>query len=397
MTQQLTLVELESYDAGARRSGSQRRFLCPLCGDGKPRDAAHRSLAVNSCTGAWTCHRCGARGLLKEFWTERPPQTRRQRAQTELARAFALPPREKPPESQPEATEATWRGWWEASAPLIHRYGTTGAAYVESRGIAADVAHNAEARYSTNFYGRRAVLFPITDRAGALVALNGRFVEGSANPKTQTAGKKSNGVFATPGALESNLIAVCEGPFDALSLWLCGIPAIALIGTSWPEWLPSALAFRSVLIATDADESGDKAASTLEEALLSRGARTFRLRPRGAKDWSEILVRRGADALRAHLAAFASTTEDQTREAAALELARQGRTQAAQFVASLICETLRREKLKIILRNPAAYVQPVATWGVLPDEIVIPADMPNDEASIRACIDTQRIPAANVA
>jgi len=241
------------------------------------------------------------------------------------------------------------------------------------------------------------VLFPIIDRAGALVALNGRFVEAEANPKTQTAGKKSNGVLATPGALESNLIAVCEAPFDALALWLCGIPSVALVGTNWPEWLPSALAFRSVLIATDADKSGDDAAAKLEATLLARGTRTFRLRPRGAKDWNEALELRGADVLRAHLAAFASAAEDQKREVAALEMARQGRAQAAQFVASLICETLRRERLKIRLLKPVASVSSMATWGALPDVVVIPADIPNDEESIRACIDAQRVPVADVA
>ena len=73
----LTLSQLEAFDPRAPgKAGSQRRFLCPLCGEAKPRDSAHRSLSANLQNGAWTCFRCGATGKLKEFWTDPLPPLR---------------------------------------------------------------------------------------------------------------------------------------------------------------------------------------------------------------------------------------------------------------------------------------------------------------------------------
>ena len=37
-------------------------------------------------------------------------------------------------------------------------------------------------------------------------------------------------VFATPGALEADTVAIVEAPIDALSLARCGLPAIATRG-----------------------------------------------------------------------------------------------------------------------------------------------------------------------
>jgi DNA primase len=232
------------------------------------------------------------------------------------------------------ATESRYKEMWAATIPLD---GTEGAAYVERRGIPLDVASEAGVRFSPNWYnsGRAAVTFPMYDKAGALVGVNGRYLL-NGTPKTQTAGPKSLGLFTTPGALSASLIAVCEGPFDALALYLCGVPSIALVGVTWPEWLPRTLAFKAVLIATDADEAGDGAASRLAPELTPRGARIFRLRPKGANDWGEALEKRGFESLRASLAAFAETSDDEARVNAAWDLKCAQRDDAASFITSLI-------------------------------------------------------------
>lgn len=237
---------------------------------------------------------------------------------------------------------------WDASRPLE---GSAGAAYLEGRGIPADAVAEAGVRFSPDWYGRPAVLFPILDRAGALVAVNGRFVDGRGNPKTQSGGPKSLGVFATPGALSAQLVAVCEAPIDALSLWLCGIAAVALNGTSWPEWLPAALAFKPVLLATDADPRGDVAATQLSEELSARGARPCRLRPRGAKDWNGVLELRGVEALRSHLSAFSEAADDEARVNTAYALLRSGRTELAWFLVSLLEDVQTRELVRARLRQ----------------------------------------------
>ena len=41
--QTLTLSEIEAFDNKGLVHGTQKRFLCPICGVNKPRDTAHRS------------------------------------------------------------------------------------------------------------------------------------------------------------------------------------------------------------------------------------------------------------------------------------------------------------------------------------------------------------------
>src|SRR3712207_2112828 len=99
----LTLAELEAFDVGTSPGRAERRFCCPLpaCAD-KPRDAAHRSLSLNTATGEWYCFRCTAGGQLREHW--RPPLPRAQARRAALRRAFGLDeiaPPPAPPSSAP--------------------------------------------------------------------------------------------------------------------------------------------------------------------------------------------------------------------------------------------------------------------------------------------------------
>jgi hypothetical protein len=349
MSTSLSLAELEAYDPNSPQRKKERRFLCPLCGDGKPRNRAHRSLAVNTQNGAWLCHRCSEKGLLKEFWTEQPVLKFKARKAAAVARAFALPPRKV--KEQPEAaSESSCRSMWGAAVPLD---GTPGSTYLAGRGIPEDVAHLAGVRFSASWYYRPAVLFPIYDRAGQIVvAVNGRFIDGRDDLKIRTAGPRSMGAFVTPGAFSLPPVAITEGPLDALSLWLCGVSAIALVGTSWPEWMLAEFAFgKPVLVATDADTAGDEAAAKLTRELQTHGAHTFRLRPEGAKDWNELLQQQGDEPLRARLAAYTEIADDDCRVDALPELVESGRLDEALFVTALINDLYTRELWRSRLRN----------------------------------------------
>jgi hypothetical protein len=102
---------------------------------------------------------------------------------------------------------------------------------------------------------------------------------------------------------EVECVAIVEAPIDALSLAAVGIPALATQGTSCPDWLPLALAFKTVLLAHDNDEldvygqrAGDLAAAGLVPALRSYGAEPERWRPR-AKDWNQDLQDLGLEGI----------------------------------------------------------------------------------------------------
>lgn len=425
MTHHLSLAELKSFDS---RGGHNGRFLCTLCGTHKPRDGAHRSLAVSTNTGAWMCHRCGGKGLLREFWTARDgaasPGVRysaRERGRRAAAHAFALPEDvssypvterrtaithdahdgASPETNATDAKKVDFAAVWKNASRLINRRETiksgigeelsVGAQYLAGRALDVNRIDGDTARYAPDFYGRAAVLFPVYNRAGELVAVSGRFINSQGKFTTQTAGRKSDGVFATPDALESSIVAVCEAPIDALALWQCGVPAIALIGCSAPAWLFAAFAWRDVLLATDADKGGDGAAARLTAEIEARGGRTFRLRARGAKDWNEALQQRGQDALRTSLAPFTPTCTDELRAMHALDLRRAGRMDAARFVAGLIGKAMLRECVRARLRSS----EPDAV-GELLDDIHIPAKIMNDESLAARCLDAQRLPASFV-
>lgn len=348
-----SLADLERFDNRAPARGRERRFLCLSCGDDKPRDAAHRSLAVNTDTGAYVCHRCGLKGKLSDFFEERPKLSRREWQRQRLADVFGLRrrPAKERTESEPrrETTDKTdaWRGWWEAAEPIAD---TDGARYLAGRLIPLDVAEAAGCRYAPNWYGRPAVLFPMRDKAGELVAIEGRHTDAGL-PKSHSAGEKKRGAFATAGAFDAPALTVCEGPIDALALVAVGLPALALCGKTAPEWLNRACALRSVILALDADAAGDKAADEIGAAIRTRGAHTLRLRPAGAKDWAELIEHGAADRLRAALVGFSvaparsvadeladveALTDDDARISAARRLARAGRLEEALFIARLL-------------------------------------------------------------
>jgi hypothetical protein len=217
-----------------------------------------------------------------------------------LLQAFALPTIEEPPKApnapqQAAAAQQTarpsfdWRGCYDNAPAINETEAEAGRKYLQARGLRISTATRAGVRFAHYYQGTGpAVLFPICDISGALVAVVARAVNSS---DKRSGGPKRDGAFFCEGALDKSLPAliVCEAPIDALSLASCGFPAIALNGCDAPTVLQRAAAYRPVLIATDADEAGDKAAQVLTEDLAACGATCRRLRPEGAKDWNEML------------------------------------------------------------------------------------------------------------
>ena len=167
----LLLVDLETFDPQAPAGGLERRFCCPLpvCSE-KPRDASHRSLSLNTSTGAWRCHRCGGSGVLREQWR---PRALQQRAAGR--RAFAVAPRTSAPAPRQQLHNSTtsstresaawnWRQDLAEARPIVS---TQGAVYLKRRGVPVEIAAAAGVLYARSWCGRPAVVFPLRDQAGA--------------------------------------------------------------------------------------------------------------------------------------------------------------------------------------------------------------------------------------
>jgi hypothetical protein len=184
--------------------------------------------------------------------------------------------------------------------------------YLQRRGITAETAkafgcgYAAEWKHWTEKEGHwqltgtdRRVVFPISDPEGNVLAIHGRAIDAEFldTPK-KTKGSRKEALFQSANDFDADIIFLCEGPADAMALHECGFAAVASVATSIPSWLPNRLAFRKVMVALDADETGDQAAEKHINELRAHGARAVRLRPEGGKDWNDILMKAGADALR---------------------------------------------------------------------------------------------------
>ena len=309
----LSLAELHAHDPhGGRGVRAGQRYLCPLpaCA-GHSNARKHRSFSVNADTGEYLCHRCQAKGVLEEHAT---PRDRREAARSAKAVTLARfgiyrSPHARAREATTDTTtfEAALRG----TAPLR---GTPAEVYLRGRGIELPEAKGIAGFARSWLAGGPAVVFPCRTSAGAVIALQGRFL-GQETPKAKSVGPIGAGVFATPGALEAKVVAIAEAPLDALSLAAAvasvgkndlGVVALFCCGSDRQRaMLRKALAFRTVLLATDADPAGDAAALELRKAL-SLGTRCVRLEyPAGVKDANEWL-RRDRDELAAVLARLTS-------------------------------------------------------------------------------------------
>lgn len=364
-TQHLTLAELESFDSKSPQRGKERRFLCPVCGQNKPRDAAHRSLAVNTETGGFLCHRCQTKGRLREFWEVRPIMQKKQKTKLKIMSHFALEKsesgmkKEDKTELKDESLAEKMRKY---QADFLH---SPAEIYLDGRGISTEIAVKAGCGYAEKWEHwekqaekwilkgtDRRVVFPIYDEKGSLVAIHGRAVDDKfLNSSKITRGDKSLGLFLSDAqVLKSKVLAICEGACDALAFATCGIPSVAMTGTTTPAWFYRKTAFRHVLIATDADEAGDKAAYKLKTELVSCGTKTLRLRPRDAKDWGEVLEKIGLAKMRDSLSAFREDLTDELRLAETVKLLGSNRLEAAEFVAELISNAVWRENILYKIR-----------------------------------------------
>ncbi len=361
----VTLNEIESFDPKPQKVGDESRFLCGLSAScrSKPHDAAHRSLCVNLNTGFYVCHRCNSKGKLKDFWEERPQLNKHQAARMKLAAQFSAPIGKTGDESAEHISENLSEKMKSFQVAFAD---SAAEKYLEKRGIPAQTARSADCGYAANWEhwekreGKwllvgvdKRVVFPITDNNGELIAIHGRAIEENyfASPKI-TKGDKSLGVFLSqPAALNSKITAICEGAVDALALAACGVSAVAMTGTTAPDWLFKKLAFRAALLATDADEAGDKSAAKLKMELEMRASKFFRMRPRWSKDWAEVLERIGIQKLAAHLEPFCVEASDETKVNAAWRWFSEGRMEAADFLLSLIESGETREYLRERLRN----------------------------------------------
>lgn len=190
-----------------------------------------------------------------------------------------------------------------ATALLLQlRLDGAGAEYLAGRGLLAEAEHDgwrfrprSFAVNANTYHPGAEIVIPWRDPDGSISVLQGRRLDG-AEPKYLFPRRRKP---AWPHGSErwsddDRAVVLCEGAADVLARRVLdrqkgldrivlGLPGVA----SWSESWGRLIGNRSVVVAFDADDPGDRAAIDLSPRLYRAGAtRVTRLRPVGAKDWA---------------------------------------------------------------------------------------------------------------
>jgi len=282
----LTLLEIENYmgQGRGRPSGKYLRYFCPIHGSDK-----QRSLSLNPDTGYFKCFACGAWGYLREEKQEWEKQLKKH---------------------APHRTETEESGMLRSDlGGLLREFqtalpGSLGEKYLQKRGIPLELAQAYGAGYAAPGkwphrsrkwkYGH--IIFPHTNPAGEVVNLYGRavdIIEEAPKELRHNHLPGSKGIF-NAHALSSDVVFICEGVFDALSLIAAGYKnACAIFGVDglrW-EWVTA----RRVVFCFDYDVAGERWRQQAWDGIL-RGKEIFYLPKEiyaGCKDLNEVWVATG--------------------------------------------------------------------------------------------------------
>jgi len=239
------------------------------------------SCSVNLASGAWNCHGCGAHGgaydaalaagrspraamelLIAQGLAEpRAPERRsRERPPTRARQADAPTPAPKhalaAPLAADEADVLRWAEMLDDNGRLIRQL-------VVKRAWGSHVIRAIE----LGFDGAR-ITIPIRDRHGALHGVLRYDPFGRRDPKMLAVPGTRLGLIPHPAREASDHIILVEGPPDMVAARSCGLPTIAVPGTTaWQQSWADLLAGRRVTIVMDCDAPGRRAADEIATSL----------------------------------------------------------------------------------------------------------------------------------
>lgn len=155
------------------------------------------------------------------------------------------------------------------------------------------------------------IIIPYYDEEGNLIYFNGRTITGSElryrGPEKDIGVGKEDVLYFTrwPKALEK--IYLCEGEFDAMSLFKIGLNAVACGGKNLSEKQAILLSKYKICMALDADEAGQSAIVKMVNKLNSFSELgisdriTFVRPPSIVKDWNEFLIHHDTQIIRGYI------------------------------------------------------------------------------------------------
>lgn len=291
-------AELEALGLTGKVSGKNFIALCPFH---KERSPSFGMAVDGEKRGLYNCYGCGARGTFYDL-AAHLKGTGREQERVEYAERR---------EPEREASDIAKRLDDMVGPDTLHdvcEYVITNAAEIEGKFFKRPYGPFLEYLYGRRIddgsierhrimccdqeamrWGGRVVI-PVEDHAGRVVAYFGRSIGKSARPQmnTRTEGLR-NVLFGSRHAQGRAAVVLVEGPFDAIYLQQCGIPAVAMMKKEVSDGQVRTIAsmFVSVVLCLDGDTSNkdvEKVRAKLEDFVQ---VFVYRIRDRG-KDPDEL-------------------------------------------------------------------------------------------------------------
>lgn len=145
--------------------------------------------------------------------------------------------------------------------------------YMYERKLTDEIIERFDVGYDANWIapGRKkptpCITFPVRDKSGNTLFICRRSIQGKFFNYPTGITKPVYGLFELPKNCKS--VIICESCFNALTCWVYGKPAVALLGTgnSYQIQQLKELGIREFILAFDPDEAGRKATEKLKRAL----------------------------------------------------------------------------------------------------------------------------------
>lgn len=261
---------IERYLDVTGRSGDEFYSKCPFHNDTTP------SFSINGKTGLWICHGCGAKGNIDHFTSALgiSINTTVSQIRNRVEELRAVEVEDSVPEKlkvYPEAWLSQFRhptSYWEMERGI-------GSVTQDAFGLGYDPFWNA-------------VTIPLRNESGSLLGVVRRRLDEHGPKYVYPRGfRASDNLFASWKIKGHTTVAIVEGPIDALACWEAGIPALALYGSHMSQRqlaLLMKLNITEIVIMTDNDEAGIRAAAQIVDDLKGIGWRYPTEWPNGVKD-----------------------------------------------------------------------------------------------------------------
>lgn len=188
--------------------------------------------------------------------------------------------------------------------PSSHRLRSQAEAYLGSRSIPTDgLMVCTSGRY------RNRIVIPYLDRSGTLIYYNGRYVGDAGSnlrylgPPKELGVGKGDVLYSRNWPDRGEKVYITEGEFDAMSLDLSGLAAVALGGKNMTSTQIAMISGLKPVLALDADDSGGEALPRIAHSLFRAGFKSLNyVRPsKEHKDWNGLLAARGATTVGAYV------------------------------------------------------------------------------------------------